>query len=561
MVAAVRSALVAAVEADEFPLDLSADATTALLAEIPVDRPRSREHGDYATPVALKLAKPTRRSPRDIAAVLQRHLAAVPGIAAVDIAGPGFLNITLDVAAAASVVEQIVRVGGEYGNGAALAGRRINLEFVSANPTGPVHIGGARWAAVGDALGRILSAQGGEVVREYYFNDAGAQIDRFARSLLAAARHQPAPEDGYGGDYIADIAGRILQDHPDAAELPDTEATELFRREGVGLMFAEIKKTLHHFRTDFDVYFHEDSLHSSGAVEAATTRLKESGHLYAKDDAWWLRSTEYGDDKDRVVLKSDGNPAYIAGDLAYFLDKRSRGFDLCIYMLGADHHGYISRLKAAAAAFGDDPSVVEVLIGQMVNLVRDGQPMRMSKRAGTVISLDDLIDALGVDAARYALIRYSVDTTLDLDLDLWTRQTSDNPVFYVQYAHARLASLARNAAELGIEIDVLGTGSGAGAFDPTVLDTPRESELIALLAAYPGVLATAAELREPHRVARYLEDLASGYHKFYDAVRVLPMGDEPWGPSHVARLWLCAATRQVLANGLGVLGVSAPERM
>lgn len=558
---AVRSALHAAVDAGELDLDLSADGVRAVLDDVPVDRPRSREHGDYATPVALKLAKPARRAPRDIATVLQRHLSAVPGIAAVDIAGPGFLNITLDVAAAASIVDQIVRVGQDYGTGAALAGRRINLEFVSANPTGPVHIGGARWAAVGDALGRILSAQGGEVVREYYFNDAGAQIDRFARSLLAAARHQPAPEDGYGGDYIGDIAGRIVAEHPDAPALPDDEATELFRREGVGLMFGEIKQTLHQFRTDFDVYFHEDSLHSSGAVDAATTRLKESGHLYLKDGAWWLRSTDYGDDKDRPVIKSDGNPAYIAGDLAYFLDKRSRGFDLCIYMLGADHHGYIARLKAAAAAFGDDPAVVEVLIGQMVNLVRDGQPMRMSKRAGTVISLDDLIEALGVDAARYALIRYSVDTTLDLDLDLWTRQTNDNPVFYVQYAHARLASLARNGADLGVTIDLQAEPGTPGSFDPALLDTDRESELIALLAAYPGVLATAAELREPHRVARYLEDLASGYHKFYDAVRVLPQGDEVAGPSHVARLWLCAATRQVLANGLGVLGVSAPERM
>jgi arginyl-tRNA synthetase len=416
-----------------------------------------------------------------------------------------------------------------------------------------VHIGGARWAAVGDALGRILTAQGATVTREYYFNDAGAQIDRFARSLLAAARHQQAPEGGYGGDYIADIAERVLVERPDAAQLPDDQAVEAFRVVGVNLMFDEIKQTLHTFRTDFDVYFHEDSLHTSGAVGTAVERIKASGHLYEKDGAWWLRSTEYGDDKDRVVIKSDGDPAYIAGDLAYFLDKRGRGFDLLIYMLGADHHGYISRLKAAAAALGDDPAVVEVLIGQMVNLVRDGEPMRMSKRAGTVISLDDLIDALGVDAARYALIRYSVDTTLDLDLDLWTRQTNDNPVFYVQYAHARLASLARNAADLGIE--------PGQDYDPALLDTERESELIALLAAYPQVLTAAAELREPHRVARYLEDLASGYHKFYDSVRVLPMGDEPATDATVARLWLCRATQQVLANGLAVLGVSAPDRM
>ena len=545
LVDAIRDALAAAVAAGDLSGEVPAD--------IPLDRPRSRDHGDYATPIALKLAKNLGRPPREIAEVIGRHLAGTAGIADVQIAGPGFLNISLDTAAAGSLVGQIVKAGPAYGAGQALEGKKVNLEFVSANPTGPVHIGGARWAAVGDALGRVLSTQGANVVREYYFNDAGAQIERFARSLVAAARGLPAPEDGYGGDYIADIAAKVTADHPQAPGLPDDEAIAVYQRAGVDLMFTEIKATLHLFRTDFDVYFHENSLHESGAVTTAVQRLKDSGHLTFKDGAWWLGSTAYGDDKDRVVIKSDGEPAYIAGDLAYFLDKRSRGFDLCIYMLGADHHGYIARLKAAAAAFGDDPDVVEVLIGQMVNLVRDGVPMRMSKRAGTVISLDDLIDALGVDAARYALIRYSVDTTLDLDLDLWTRQTSDNPVYYVQYAHARLASLARNGADLGID---LGT-----TYDPALLDTPRESELIALLAAYPGVLATAAELREPHRVARYLEDLASGYHKFYDSIRVLPMGDEAPTDATVARLWLCAATQQVLANGLAVLGVDAPERM
>jgi arginyl-tRNA synthetase len=545
LVDAIRHALAAAVDAG--------DLDVAVPADIPLDRPRSREHGDYATPVALKLAKLAGRPPRDIAAVIRKHLTGTPGIATVEIAGPGFLNITLDTAAAGALIGQIVAAGAAYGGGNALAGKKVNLEFVSANPTGPIHIGGARWAAVGDALGRVLSTQGADVVREYYFNDAGAQIERFARSLLAAARGLPAPEDGYGGDYIVEIASRVTAANPQAPALPDDQAIAAYQRAGVDLMFDEIKATLHLFRVDFDVYFHEDSLHASGAVGAAVEQLKNSGHLAFANGAWWLGSTAYGDDKDRVVIKSDGQPAYIAGDLAYFLDKRSRGFDLLIYMLGADHHGYIARLKAAAAAFGDDPDVVEVLIGQMVNLVRDGVPLRMSKRAGTVITLDDLIEALGVDAARYALIRYSVDTTLDLDLDLWTRQTSDNPVFYVQYAHARLASLARNAADLGIQ--------RGDNYDAALLDTPRESELIALLAAYPGILQAAAELREPHRVARYLEDLASGYHKFYDAVRVLPLGEEIAMNRHVARLWLCAATQQVLANGLAVLGVTAPERM
>ena len=545
LAASIRAALTAAVADGDLRVEVP--------AEITLDRPRSREHGDYATPVALKLAKQAGLPPRAIADVLVSRIAGIPGVAAVSVAGPGFLNITLDTAAAGALVGQIVAAGAGYGQGTDWAGRMVNLEFVSANPTGPVHIGGARWAAVGDALGRVLSAQGAEVVREYYFNDAGAQIDRFARSLLAASRGESPPADGYAGDYLADIAAKVVADHPEVPGLPDAEATEILRVAGVEQMFTEIKATLHTFRTDFDVYFHEDSLHQSGAVDEAVRRIKESGGLYEADGAWWLRSTEYGDDKDRVVIRSNGAPAYIAGDLAYFLDKRARGFDLCIYMLGADHHGYVSRLKAAAAALGDDPAVVEVLIGQMVNLVRDGEPLRMSKRAGTVISLDDLIEALGVDAARYALIRFSVDTTLDLDLDVWTRQTSDNPVYYVQYAHARLASLARNAADLGIE-----RGDG---YDAGLLDTERESELIALLAAWPQVLSAAAELREPHRVARYLEDLASGYHKFYDAVRVLPMGDEAPTAATIARLWLCAAAQQVLANGLAVLGVSAPERM
>jgi arginyl-tRNA synthetase len=527
--------------------------SVAVPDDVTIDRPRSRDHGDYASPVALQLAKTAGAPPRQIANVLAERLRAAAGIASVEVAGPGFLNIRLDVAAAGALAGTIVTLGEKYGDATTLAGKKINLEFVSANPTGPIHIGGARWAAVGDALGRILAAQGADVTREYYFNDAGAQIDRFARSLLAAARGLAAPEDGYGGAYIGEIAERVLDKHPGADTLPDAEATETFRAAGVAMMFAEIKQELHEFRTDFDVYFHEDSLHSSGAVDAAVTRLKTSSHLYEKDGAWWLKSTEYGDDKDRVVIKSDGHPAYIAGDLAYFLNKRSRGFDLCIYMLGADHHGYIARLKAAAAAFGDDPDTVEVLIGQMVNLVKDGVPVRMSKRAGTVVALGDLVEALGVDAARYALIRYSVDTSLDLDIDLWTKQTNDNPVFYVQYAHARLASLERHAADLGIAL--------GETYDPALLDTAQESELLALLAAFPQVVATAAELREPHRVARYLEDLASGYHKFYDSVRVLTMGDEPSTDATVARLWLCRAARQVLANGLAMLGVTAPERM
>jgi arginyl-tRNA synthetase len=524
----------------------------ALPAVVTVERPRNPEHGDYATNVALQIAKKVGVNPRDLAGWLAAALTESDGIAAADVAGPGFVNLRIEASAQGVVVEQALAAGAAYGGSAELAGTNINLEFVSANPTGPIHIGGTRWAAVGDALGRLLTTQGADVVREYYFNDHGAQIDRFARSLVAAAKGQPAPEDGYAGDYIADIAAKIVQQVPDALSQPDEQRQETFRSIGVDLMFTHIKASLHEFGTDFDVYTHEDSMHTSGRVQEAIVKLRETGSIYEKDGASWLRTTEFGDDKDRVVIKSDGNPAYVAGDLAYYLDKRQRGFDLCIYMLGADHHGYIARLKAAAAALGDDPNTVEVLIGQMVNLVRDGQPVRMSKRAGTVITLDDLVDAIGVDAARYVLIRSSVDTPIDIDLALWSSQSSENPVYYVQYAHARLSALARSATDLGLSADT---------DHLELLTHDREGTLIRSLGEFPRVLKTAASLREPHRVCRYLEDLAGDYHRFYDSCRVLPQGDEQPNDLHAARLALCAATRQVVANGLGILGVSAPERM
>lgn len=524
----------------------------ALPASVTVERPRNPEHGDYATNLALQLAKKVGANPRELAGWLAAALSEVPGIASAEVAGPGFVNLRLEASAQGVILADVVRAGPAYGNSTTLGGQKINLEFVSANPTGPIHIGGTRWAAVGDALGRLLATQGAEVVREYYFNDHGAQIDRFVNSLIAAAEGRPTPEDGYAGAYIADIAAQVLAKAPDALSRPEADRRETFRSIGVDLMFDHIKSSLHEFGTDFDVYTHEDSMHTSGRVDEAIATLRANGAIYEKDGATWLRTTEFGDDKDRVVIKSDGQPAYIAGDLAYYLDKRRRGFDLCIYMLGADHHGYIARLKAAAAALGDDPDTVEVLIGQMVNLVRDGVPVRMSKRAGTVITLDDLVEAIGVDAARYALIRSSVDTPIDIDLALWSSASSDNPVYYVQYAHARLSALARNAADLGLAPDTAHL---------ELLTHDKEGVLIRTLGEFPRVLAAAAALREPHRVCRYLEDLAGDYHRFYDACRVLPQGDEQASDLHRARLALCEATRQVIANGLGILGVSAPERM
>ncbi|MGB3372111.1 MAG: arginine--tRNA ligase [Rhodococcus sp. (in: high G+C Gram-positive bacteria)] len=531
--------------------DRSLDASV-LPEKVTVERPRNPEHGDYATNVALQIAKKAGANPRDFAGWLADALTADASIASAEVAGPGFLNIRLAADAQGAIVAQALAAGAAYGSADALAGKKINLEFVSANPTGPIHLGGTRWAAVGDALGRILSAQGAEVVREYYFNDHGEQIDRFSRSLIAAAKGEPAPENGYAGAYIEEIAQQVVAKSPEVLAMAPVPQAETFRSIGVELMFGQIKKNLHEFGVDFDVYFHENSLFESGAVEKSVEYLKNSGSLYSEDGAWWLRSTDYGDDKDRVVIKSDGNAAYIAGDIAYFQNKRQRGFDLCIYMLGADHHGYIGRLKAAAAAFGDDPDTVEVLIGQMVNLVRDGVAVKMSKRAGTVITLDDLVDAIGVDAARYVLVRSSVDSSIDIDLALWASATNENPVYYVQYAHARLASLARNAAELGIN---------AEGPDLSLLVHEQEGELIRTIGDYPRVVASAANLREPHRIARYLEELAGAYHRFYGACRVLPQGDEEPGPVNTARLALGNATRQVLANGLALLGVSAPERM
>lgn len=525
---------------------------SALPATVTVERPRNPEHGDYASNLAMQLGKKVGANPRELAGWLAEALAAADGISSAEVAGPGFINLRLEASAQAKVVDDVIDAGDRYGYSDTLAGTKINLEFVSANPTGPIHIGGTRWAAVGDALGRLLSTQGADVTREYYFNDHGAQIDRFANSLIAAAKGEPTPQDGYAGSYINDIAAQVLQKAPDALGLPDAEMHETFRAIGVDLMFNHIKETLHQFGTDFDVYTHEDSMHTSGRVDEAIARLREAGNIYDKDGASWLRSSAFGDDKDRVVIKSDGKPAYIAGDIAYYLDKRQRGFDLCIYMLGADHHGYIARLKAAAAAFGDDPATVEVLIGQMVNLVRDGQPVRMSKRAGTVITLDDLVDALGVDAARYSLIRSSVDTAIDIDLALWSSASNENPVYYVQYAHARLSALARNAAELGLIPDT-------GHLE--LLSHDKEGALLRTIGEFPRVLDTAASLREPHRICRYLEDLAGDYHRFYDSCRVLPQGDEQPTDLHIARLALCQATRQVIANGLAILGVSAPERM
>ena len=522
--------------------------------KIVVERPKNREHGDWSTNVAMQLSKQAGINPREFAQMLISELEDTEGLKSMEIAGPGFLNIFLDTASAASILPEVTKNPIRFGQGDIYAGQKLNLEFVSANPTGPIHLGGTRWAALGDSLARILEFQGASVTREYYFNDHGAQIDRFAKSLFASAKGLPAPEDGYAGQYISDISDRVIANRgEEVLMMSEEEATEVFRSEGVELMFSDIKASLAHFGVEFDVYFHENSLHESNAVQRAITRLRENGHIFDQEGAVWLRSTEFGDDNDRVVIKSDGDSAYIAADLAYYLDKRERGFDRAIIMLGADHHGYVQRMMAMCAAFGDIPGEhLEILIGQMVNLVKDGKPVRMSKRAGNVVTLEDLVDAVGVDAARYALTRSSANSNLDVDLDLLSKKTNDNPVFYVQYAHARTRQVENNAQSFGISTD---------KFDPSLLDHLSENELIAKIAEFPAVVKIAAENREPHRVARYLEELAGNYHRWYDACRVTPLAGKEVEPIHESRLLLNRATTVVLANGLRLLGVSAPERM
>ncbi|WP_412541965.1 arginine--tRNA ligase [Longispora sp. K20-0274] len=523
-------------------LDASLLPTTAT-----VERPRSPEHGDYASNLAMQVAKKAGVNPRDLATDLVNELVKADGVASAEIAGPGFINIRVDAAAVGELARTIVTAGAEYGTSEVLKGQNINLEFVSANPTGPVHIGAVRWAAVGDALSRLLRASGASVTNEYYFNDAGSQIDRFARSLLAAANGEEAPEDGYVGEYITDIAATIRAEHPGANDV------ETFRTHGVELMFAEIKQSLADFGVHFDVYFNEKDLHNKGELDAALKRLTDQGNTFERDGAVWVRTSDFGDDKDRVIRKSDGDWTYFAADCAYYLDKRERGFTKVVIMLGADHHGYVGRLRAMVSCFGDNPDeTLEVPIGQMVNLVRDGQPVRMSKRAGTIVLLADLVEALGVDASRYALARYSSDSNIDLDIDLWTSASRENPVYRVQYVAARTASVARNAADLGLD---------KGDFDPALLTHEKELELLKALGDYPATVASAAALRAPHRLAHYLEELAGTYHRWYDVCRVLPMGDEPATDTNRARLWLNTATRTVIANGLGLLGVTAPERM
>ncbi|NDL59970.1 arginine--tRNA ligase [Phytoactinopolyspora mesophila] len=543
----VREVLVAAVDDGEVTL------ADGVPDDVLIERPRNREHGDYATNIAMRLAKKSGMPPRELAETLAGRLRGSTGIEAVDVAGPGFLNITVSAVAQGTLAEAIVAAGSSYGRSDTLAGTQLNIEFISANPTGPLHLGHVRWAAVGDAIARVIEAAGAEVTREFYINDRGSQMDTFGASLMARAHGKDVPDDGYHGAYVGELAQAIVEARPAILDLPADEQLAAFREEGYRLQLAEQQSQLEEFRTHFDVWFSERTLHETGKVEHGIDVLRAQGHIFESDGALWMRTTDFGDDKDRVLIKQDGSYTYFASDTAYYINKRERGFDVCVYLLGADHHGYVGRLKAMAACAGDDPEHnIEIPIGQMVKIVREGQELRLSKRAGTMLTLGDVVDAAGVDALRYSLCRSPADSPLTLDVAQITKQTSDNPVFYVQYAHARLSSILRNATELGVE---------RGELRPELLSHERESLLLAALGEFPRIVATAAEQRQPHRIARYLEETASTFHKFYDVCRVLPMGDEPAGDIHRARLWLIDATRVVIANGLGMLGVFAPERM
>ena len=550
---AILRALFQARLANNLPSEL------VLPEEIFLERPKNRDHGDYATSVALTLAKPAGMNPRVIANDIRTYLLSDPEIegliAAVDVAGPGFLNITLARAGQSAIIAEILREGEKYGHGDALTGTNINLEFISANPTGPLHLGHTRWAAVGDALGRVLTAAGAKVTREFYINDRGNQMELFGASLRAAAMDLAVPADGYHGAYIIDIAHLIKEAHPEFLTLPLAQSLEAFKNAGYALQLAEQKRVLAEFRTHFDIWFSEKSLYENDFFKHCLDRLKAQGHVYEEGGATWLRTTDFGDDKDRVIIKSDGAFAYFASDSAYYISKRERGFDICIYMLGADHHGYVNRLKAIAACAGDDPGHnIDVLIGQMVKIMENGEELKLSKRAGTIITLEELVEKVGVDAARYTLIRYPVDTPMVMDVDLLRSRTNENPVYYVQYAHARICAVLRNAGDLGIAF-------GLDQIHPRLLDNPLERELVGALAEFPRVVAGAAHLREPHRIARYVEELAGIYHRFYAECRVLPLGDEAATDLHSARATLCSATAQVIANSLALLGVTAPEKM
>ena len=518
--------------------------------------PRQKEHGDFATNVALALAKRVGRPPREVAQALLDALSPAPFVERVELAGPGFINIWTTDEWLHDVVRRIAAEGARYGRAAA-TGERVQVEFVSANPTGPLHVGHARNAVLGDAIARLLEVAGHTVEREYYFNDAGGQMDRFgasveARYLELLGRDAEVPEDGYHGAYIAGYAEDIVREHGEAlAGLPDDERFVRLRAEGARRAMDGIRSTLARFQIVFDSFVSEASLEEAGEIDEAIERLRAADLIFEADGAVWFRSTAYGDDKDRIVIRSNGRHTYFAADLAYLIDKFGRGFDHLIYVWGADHHGDVVRVRGAAHGLGFDSERIELLLYQWVSFLRHGEPVPMSKRAGTFVSLDALIDEVGADAARFHLLLFSNDHTMRFDIEEVARQSMENPVYYVQYGHARIAAIIRKAETAGVTIKPVDD------VDLRRLVHEAEAELLRALADVPAALARAAELRAPHRIAHVAQDLAGRFHRFYTECRVV--GDDV--ELTQARLWLCRASQQVLANLLEVLGVSAPTRM
>lgn len=531
------------------PEHLAAAVRTALAeaglpdAEPSFERPRNREHGDWATNVALTLAKPVGRAPRDIAGAIADRLQAVQGVASVEVAGPGFLNFRLAADAFADIVRTVVEAGGGWGTSDGHRGRSANVEFVSANPTGPLHVGHGRMVAAGDAIARLLEATGWQVTREYYLNDAGRQVRAFGESVQAALKGEPPPADGYRGPYVSDLAATL--DVP-----PDdlNAVTEAAYR----AMVDQIRATLQRIGIHIDVWFSERSLHEQGAVRRIVDQLLTDGRAYTHDGAVWLRTTAYGDDKDRVLIRATGEPTYFAADCAYLADKVARGYDKALYLLGADHHGYVSRLHAIAAAEGVPEGVVEIIIGQLVSLTRDGEPVRMGKRSGDFVSLDELVDEVGADAARYTFLRSSMDSPMEFDIARAVREDRDNPVHYINYSYARIAGIARTAAQQGFDPGAVGDA------DLGLLQEEEAKELVRRISAFPETVSLAAEERAPHRIARHAEGLADAFHRFYEACRVVDRSDPARSR---ARYWLVEAARVTFANGLRLLGVTPRERM
>ncbi len=524
--------------------------------EVELTRSKQKEHGDFSTNLALVLAGRVGRTPRAVAEVLVRHLPEDEIVARAEVAGPGFVNLFLRNRWLHDVLREVVARGPAFGRGEP-SGRAVQVEHVSANPTGPLHIGHARNAAIGDAIANVMEAAGWRVEREYYFNDAGRQMDLFgasveARYLELLGRPAEVPDDGYHGSYVLDVARDILATFGEAlADLPAEERRARLLHEGAARVLEMIKATLERFGVRFDVFFSERTLHESGEIAEAVRRLREAGYAYEHEGAVFFRATAFGDDKDRVLIRSNGAPTYFAADCAYLVDKFSRGFDRLIYVWGADHHGDVVRVKGAAQALGYDPDAVEMVLYQWVSLTRGGEAVGMSKRAGTFLTLDELIDEVGADALRFTLLLRSNDAPLEVDLEDVKRRSMDNPVYYVQYGHARIASILRHASSRGVELRPI------DEVDLSGLDHETELDLLGAIAELPGRVAEAAELRAPHRLTHYAQDLAARFHRFYTECRVVTDEDE----TTQARLWLCAATRQAIANVLALLGVSAPESM